>query len=223
MKRFDDFYGKRVKDWSMDEWTRFYHDHYITLMLEHDWETGDWEKRLFCGPYLTDEEIVKYVKCEPSEFIDTFDGPLTRFREDGHVSWKLSEEERTAQRKWYDENYPWPPVADDAVTRLHKMIAEAIETSFNSPLSNEIERMDETDAQNHLGGNFWSQRKGYCGPVERVNNSREYAYFVAKYPSLRNENCDDYWAAAEGYTRFYQQYVDYFASTACAENSVEAA
>lgn len=211
MKRFDGMYGKLVKDWSMDEWTRFYHDHYVTLMLECGWETGDWEKRLFCGPYLTDEEISKYVKCEPSTFSDDFDAPLSIYREDDLYRCELSNEERASEHKRYCENYPWPPVADDVVTRLPKLIGKAIQTSFNSPLSEYVESMNETDAKNHLEQNVWVQRRGYCGTVERVNNGREYAYLVAKYPSLRNENCDDYWAADEGYTRFHQQYVDQFA------------
>lgn len=231
MKRFDGHYGMLVKDWGLEEWTRFYHDHYAVLVLQRqhldgagDWVPGDWEKRLFCGPYLTDEEISKYVDCEPSTFIDAFDVPLDVYRDGLRYSLSFSKEEEAAQRKLYHENYPWPPVVEDALARLRKMTDEAIERSFNSPLSREIEDLNETHAQNHIGQNFWAQRKGYCGTVESANNCREYAYLVAKYPSLRNENCDDYWAADEGYTRFYQQYVDQFASTACsAENSLEAA
>ena len=68
MKRFDGMYGKLVKDWGLEEWTQFYHDHYKALALQHQHQegAGDWEKRLYCGPYLTDEEISKYVDCEPS-------------------------------------------------------------------------------------------------------------------------------------------------------------
>lgn len=218
MKRFDGMYGKLVKDWRLEEWTKFYHDHYKALVLQHqhldgagDWVPGDWEKRLYCGPYLTDEEISKYVDCEPSTFIDAFDAPLDVYRDGLRYSLDFSKEDQAAQRKLYHENYPWPPVAEDALARLRKMTDEAIERSFNSPLSSEIEGLNETHAKNHIGHNFWAQRKGYCGPVESANNCREYAYLVAKYPALRHENCDDYWADYEGYTRFYQQYVDQFA------------
>lgn len=134
MKRFDALYGKLVKDWGMDEWTQFYHDHYVELVLQHqegagDWVPGDWEKRLFCGPYLTDEEISKYVDCEPSTFIDDFDAPLDIYREDLRYSLAFSNEDRGDQRKRYRENYPWPPVAEDALTRLYKLTNEAVGVS----------------------------------------------------------------------------------------------
>jgi hypothetical protein len=219
MKFFDSMYGKLVKDWRLQEWTQFYHDHYAVLVRQHqqqdgagDWVPGEWEKRLFCGPYLTNEEISKYVDCEPSTFIEAFDVPLGIYREDLRYSLAFSKEEQAAQRKRYRENYPWPPVAEDALTRLYKLTDEAIENSFNSPLSSYVEGLNEVEANNRLGNNFWAQRKGYCGPLESAINCREYAYLVAKYPSLRHEGGDQFWTSYEGYSRFYQQYVECFAN-----------
>lgn len=218
MKRFDGMYGKLVKDWRLEEWTKFYHDHYKVLVLQRqhldgagDWVPGDWEKRLFCGPYLTDEEISKYVDCEPSTFINAFDAPLDVYRDGLRYSLAFSKEDQAAQRKLYHENYPWPPVAEDALARLRKMTDEAIERSFNSPLSSKIEGMSEAEANEYLYFITRMQVKGYCGRFEAANSSREYAYLVAKYPSLRAEGDDQFWADYEGYTRFYQQYVDQFA------------
>ena len=217
MKRFDGMYGKPVKDWGLEEWTQFYHDHYKALVPQHQhqdgadgWVPDEWEKRLFCGPYLTDEEISKYVDCEPSTFIDAFDVPLDVYRDGLRYSLSFSKEEEAAQRKLYNENYPWPPVAEDALARLRKMTDEAIESSFNSPLSSEIEGMSEAEASEYIYFITRMQVKGYCGRFEASNSGRECAYLVAKYPSLHDERCDQFWADNEGYTRFYQQYVDQF-------------
>ena len=116
MKRYDGLYGKLVKDWGLDEWTRFYLEHYAPV--EHASNNSDHVKRLFCGPVFTDSELAKYVHADLSTLVNEFDGPLGLLREDNVVNWELSEEEQQVRRKEYYENDPSPPLAKHVFMRL---------------------------------------------------------------------------------------------------------
>lgn len=213
MKRFDGIYGKLVKDWGLEEWTKFYCEHYVGFVSADGRETDPHMRRMFCGPFFCDNELSKYVDADPESTVGFIDEPLYYLPQEGMPDWRdMSWDEVSAARNEYRKSYPLPPVATHIIERLHKLEAEAIEERFKLPISEDIEGMSRSSARQRIGGNFWCQRKGYSGTVERAKNAREYAYIVARYPELRSENPDEMWAGKEGYTRFYQQYVDYFAN-----------
>lgn len=221
MKRFDGHYGKLVEDWGLDEWTRFYHDHFETPYFEStlhylgsniteefvlpEYEMAALVERLFCGPYFTADEVAEAAYLHFVDFIDKYEAPLSRYfavdTQFVKAGDSLSFHTATAvQRKLFDDV---KAVRDLEIERLlAEPIGEVTEGSVHT----------EEAASRSIGLTIRGETKCYCGgSIHDALMARKYAYIVAKYPNLRDEH-GDHWAAHPAFARFYPQYVDYFAN-----------
>lgn len=192
MMRFDGLYGKLVKDWGLEEWTKFYVEHYAPGVVAQGETPSDWEQRLFCGPEFTDDEARKWIDMDGhthiEHFAEVFHLHRAGMQREGSYARLLDTKEKSHA---YWAAYPYSTIYENLMVKVKRLELEAVANSLLEPIDFEFISMTESDAKSYVGQAWrYGYYKGYNGKVGAVRDAKIYAYLVERYPDIRHVEYD---------------------------------